>query len=150
MKKLSCFFFFFFEQRRSRPLKCGKCANERAPPPLTHKGCRTDWKKHKWDNFALPHRRNTNAQRQLRFQNILQLVEWSSQRAVLHVLHRIFMLMMCVWKVLNGDSRVSTTSWPIIDVGSATNQAKSQAGLKAHRGIWNSKRKYPDANGCNF
>ena len=55
-------FLFFFEQRRSRPLKCGKCAPERAPPPLTHKGCRTDWKKHKWDNFALPHRRNTNAQ----------------------------------------------------------------------------------------
>ena len=66
--------------------------------------------------------------RQLRFQNILQLVEWSSQRAVLHVLHGIFML-MCVWKVLNGDSRVSTTSWPIIAVGSATNLAKSQAGL---------------------
>ena len=35
--------------------------------------------------------------RQLRFQNILQLVEWlASQRAVLHVLHWIFMLMMCL------------------------------------------------------
>ena len=71
----------------------------------------------------------TQMHKTVAFSEHLQLVEWSSQRAVLHVLHWIFMLMMCVWKVLNSDSHVSTTSWPIIDVGSATNLAKSQAGL---------------------
>ena len=143
------FLFFFFKQQRSRPLKCGKCANESAPPPLTHKGCRTDWKKHKWDNFALPHRRNTNAQDSCVFRTLFNLLN-DHPRELSCMCYIGYLCWWCVWKVLNGDSCVSTTSWPIIDVGSATNLAKSQAGLKAYRGISNRKRKYPIANGCNF
>ena len=67
-------FLVFFEQRRSRPLKCGERAHERAPPPLTHNSCRTDWKKHKWDNFALLHRRNTNAQDSCVFKTFFNLL----------------------------------------------------------------------------
>ena len=96
-------------------------------PPLSRTRVEERIERNTNETTLLSHRRHTNAQDSCVFRTFFNLL--NDHPRELHVLHWNFMLMMCVWKVLNGDSRVSTTSWPIIDVGSATNLAKSQAGL---------------------
>ena len=145
-------FLFFFEQRRSRPLKCGERAHERAPP-LSRTTVAERIERNTNETTLHSSTEETQVHKTVAFSKHSSTC-WMiiPESCLACVALNIYANDLSVWKVLNGDSRVSTTSWPIIDVGSATNLAKSQAGLKhkAHRGISNRKRKYPNANGCNF
>ena len=88
-------FLVCFEQRRSRPLKWGESAHEGTSPSHAQ-GLQNGLKETQLRQLCTPPQKKHKCTRQLRFQNILQLVEWSSQRVVVHVLHWIFMLMMIV------------------------------------------------------